>query len=212
VRRIAFALAALLFTSAPVHALPRRLPPIEQCSGDRGFVNFRSALRVAVARRNRAALIGMLAPDVMVSFGGDSGRDAFAKLWSFNPKEYGNVWDQLETMLKLGCTNSDKIRMIPSLSSQLDQYGADEAFEMRLILPGARLFKTPGNVHTAAPVQAWSLAKATNAGGDLWTGVKLVDGREGFISDDNLYEPLGYRMLVEKRQGKWMITAFVAGD
>ena len=175
-------------------------------------MNFRSGLRDAVAKRNRPALIAMLAPDVLVSFGGDSGRDAFAKRWSFDPREYGNIWDQLETMLRLGCANSGKIRLIPSLSGQLDQYGADEAFEIRLVLPGARLFKKPGDAHTAAPLRAWSLATATNSGGDLWTGVKLADGREGFISDDDLYEPLGYRMLVEKRKGKWVITAFVAGD
>ena len=205
--------ALLFFAATPAYAaLPNRLPPVEQCSGDRGFVKFRSGLRDAVAKRNRAALIAMLAPDVMVSFGGDSGRDAFAKHWSFDPKEYGNIWSQLETMLKLGCSNSENIRMIPSLSSQLDQQGADEAFETRLVLPGAKLFKKPGDRRTAAPVPAWSLASVTNSGGDLWTGVKLADGRQGFISDDDLYEPLGYRMLVEKRKGKWMITAFVAGD
>jgi hypothetical protein len=212
VKRTAFALAALLLVTTPANAFPRRLPPVEQCSGDRGFVNFRNGLQDAVAKRNRAALLAMLAPDVLVSFGGDNGRDAFAKHWSFDPKEYGNIWGQLTTMLKLGCSNSEHIRMIPSLSGQLNDSDADEAFEVRLVLPGAKLFKKPGERRTAAGVPAWALAKVTNSGGDLWTGVKLPDGRQGFISDDDLYEPLGYRMLVEKRKGKWMITAFVAGD
>lgn len=46
----------------------------------------------------------------------------------------------------------------------------------------------------------------------MQTKVKLADGREGWIADDELYEPVGYRMVVEKLRGKWMITAFVAGD
>ncbi len=32
------------------------------------------------------------------------------------------------------------------------------------------------------------------------------------MHDDELYSPLNYRMVVEKLRGKWMITAFIAGD
>jgi hypothetical protein len=53
---------------------------------------------------------------------------------------------------------------------------------------------------------------AIKTGGDMWTGVRLPDGRKGWISDDDLYEPLGYRMTIERRAGEWAITAFVAGD
>jgi hypothetical protein len=58
----------------------------------------------------------------------------------------------------------------------------------------------------------WSVAVVTNRDSDTMTGVRLADGREGFVPDDRVYEPTGYRMIVEKRAGKWMITAFVAGD
>ena len=38
------------------------------------------------------------------------------------------------------------------------------------------------------------------------------DGREGWLRANELRSPLDYRAVAEKRKGKWMITAFVAGD
>ena len=204
--------ALVVAAAAPAAALPRTLPPVDQCKSDAGFVQFRNRLRLIASKKDRAGFLALLAPDVLVDFGGATGRDEFAKRWSFDPTEYGNVWDLLETMLKLGCTNSNEVRLIPSLSDQLGDQGADEAFEMRLVLPGAKLFREPGNDRTAKPVAPWTLGMATDSGGDLWTGIRLPDGRTGYISDDDLYEPLGYRMTIEKTAGKWEITTFIAGD
>lgn len=210
-RPIVVALALLSMASSAA-ALPARLPPIEQCKSDAGFNRFRNKLTQVVARHDRHGLLALLDPNVMIGFDGQRGRDQFARRWSFDPTEYGNVWDQLRTMLRLGCVNPNGVRLIPSLSEQLDDHGADEAFELRLILPGAKLFTEPGNEATATSVPAWSLATATESPGDLWTGVRLADGRQGLVPDDKVYEPLGYRMTIEKRGGRWMITAFVAGD
>ena len=208
---LALALTPLLLAAAPATAFPARLPPVDQCR-DAGFGQFRKILTQVVARHDRSGLLALLDRNVMVGFDGQRGRDEFAKRWSFDPKEYGNVWDQLRTMLKLGCVNPNGVRLIPSLSEQLNAYGADEAFEMRLVLPRAKLFREPGNARTAVPVAAWSLGTVTNSAGDLWTGIRLADGREGFVSDDQVYEPLGYRMTIERRGRGWRITAFVAGD
>ena len=43
-------------------------------------------------------------------------------------------------------------------------------------------------------------------------GVEIPDGRKGFVRRDQTVNPLGYRAVFEKRGGKWLITAFVAGD
>jgi hypothetical protein len=210
--KLALALLAALLAASPARALPPRLPPIDQCSSDASFVKFRKALEQAAARHDRVAFLAMLSPDVVVNFGGASGRDAFASEWSFDPSEYGNVWDLLETMLKMGCARSGGSRVIPSLLIQLEPFADEDLFDRRLLLPGARLFKEPGQQGSASETVPWSVARAINTGGDLWTGVRLVDGRDGWISDDELYEPLGYRMTIDKRKGKWIITAFVAGD
>ena len=206
----ALALAALLPLAGSAHALPRQLPPLEQCSGDRGFTQFRNRLKQVVARKDRAALLAMLAPDVLVNFGGSTGRGEFAKAWSFDPSEYGNVWNQLQTMLKMGCARDGGSRIIPSLSMQVDE-NSDEDWVV-VTPPGAMIFKWVGNEIDYSEVRMWTVATVTSRVSDTMTGVKLPDGRDGSISDDLLYEPTGYRMIIEKRRGRWMITAFVAGD
>jgi hypothetical protein len=199
-------------TAAPATALPPRLVPVDQCTRDPGLAAFRAKLKLATARHDRAGLLRLLSPDVLVNFGGASGRDAFAAEWSFDVSEHGNVWEVLRTMLAMGCARSAAARIIPSLIVQLEPYDDEDLFDVRLVLPGARLFHITGDDKTAVAMEPWSIVTATNTAGDLWTGVKLASGREGFVPDDKLYEPIGYRMVIEKRGGKWTITAFVAGD
>jgi hypothetical protein len=205
-------LALLLAANGPATALPSRLLPIDQCTADRSFAAFRRGLKTAVAKRDRNRLLALMAPDVLVDFGGAKGREEFAKAWEFDPREPDNIWSQLERMLKLGCARSDSARIIPSLGVQFEGARDEDLVDSRLILPGAKLYREIG-VESASPkTLPWTLAKATDTAGDFLTGVKLPDGREGFIPDGDLYEPLGYRMMVERRSGRWLITAFVAGD
>jgi hypothetical protein len=209
VRAIALVLALLV--STPAATRPSTLPPIDQCSKDADFAAFLGELKRVTVARDRNAFLALLSDDVTVDFGGGSGRDAFAKSWSFDPGEHGNIWEWLDRMLGMGCARVDGARVIPSLIEQVDTEDGN-AFDMRLVLPGAKLFREPANEGTASDVPAWTVVDAINTGGDMWTGVRLADGRKGWISDDDLYEPLGYRMTIEKRGSKWMITAFVAGD
>ena len=207
----AVALFLTLLVSTPATARPTTLPPIDQCSKDADFAAFIGELKRVTAARDRNAFLGLLADDVTVDFGGVSGREDFAKVWSFDPGEHGNVWEWLDRMLGMGCARVDGARVVPSLIEQVNTED-DGLFDMRLALPGAELFREPGNAATARTIPPWTLVEAINTGGDMWTGVRLADGRRGWISDDNLYEPLGYRITIEKRGPKWMITAFVAGD
>ena len=209
---LALACAASLAAHTPAQALPRTLPPVDQCAAVPGFAQFRARLKRAVAKRDRAALLALLAPDVMVSFGGDTGRAAFAKAWSFDPAERGNIWDQLERMLKLGCARSGGALLIPSLAAQFEGDEDADVFETVILLPGARLHRETG-VESADPrIAPWSVARVNGKSGDTITGVRLADGREGYVADEDLYSPLGYRMVIAKRRGRWLITAFVAGD
>lgn len=209
-RNFVLALAALSIASS-VQARPNSLPPVEQCDKDPSFTKFRNALKQVVQRKDRDALLAMMSPKVLVNFGGGTGPKAFAEEWDFGPDSHG-IWDQLRTMLGMGCARDGSARLIPSLILQLEPTDDDDLYDMRLALPGAKLFKKPGVEASAIAIAPWTVVTATDTGGDLWTGVRLPNGATGWISDDDLYEPVGYRMVIEKLRGKWMITAFVAGD
>lgn len=211
-RIFALTLAPLLIAAGPPSTLPKKLPPIHQCDDDRSFDSFGFALARAVARRDREALLELFAPNVLINFGGSRGRDELLKEWEFDAAEYANIWQRLEIMLKMGCAKSNGARVIPSLSVQVEPYSEEQLKDRILILPGARLLKERGVEQPNPDTIGWSVAKVISRVADWGTGVRLPDGREGYIMDDEVYEPTGHRLLIEKRGDKWMITAFVAGD
>jgi hypothetical protein len=199
----------LPFIPSPAATFPARIPPIDQCKGDPSFTKFLADLKRTVVKKDRAAFLAVLAPDVLVDFGGGTGPKVFEEQWNFDPNEYGNLWDQLDIMFKLGCARDGGSRIIPSLPMQVQE---DVGIEWVLILPGAKLYKMAGELSSRPETIRWTVATVTTRASDTMTGVRLPDGREGYIPDDLVYGPVGYRMIVEKRAGKWMITAFVAGD
>ena len=70
-----------LLMMAAAKAAPARLPPVDQCSCEPGFKAFHSSLKSAVAKRDGDAFLKLLAPDVLVNFGGENGKAAFATQW-----------------------------------------------------------------------------------------------------------------------------------
>jgi hypothetical protein len=215
VGRAALALVSILLAAAPLRAasLPATLPPIDQCKGDPSFVKFRSTLTHVVARKEKKALLAMLSPRVTVNFGGGTGTRAFLDQWSFDePDDPDGIWATLKTLLSLGCARDKAVRIIPSIDAQMEPYYDALNDEVGLILPGAKLYKEAGVEARNPKTTPYTLAPITSRAGDLFMGVKLPDGREGLIDEHLLYEPLGYRLMIEKLRGKWMITAFVAGD
>jgi len=202
----ALALAFLLAAGAA------KIPPVDQCSGDPGFKAFHASLSQAVAKRDGDALLALLAPNVTVNFGGDSGREAFAKQWDAKSKD-SEIWPQMGIILPLGCARVGKARVIPSLAGQFDGDDDEDVFEKLVVISDkAELRAGPEAGSKILARLAWDVVTAVEASGDILTKVRLADGREGWLPADQLYSPLDYRAVVEKRGGKWLITAFVAGD
>ena len=73
----------LLGVSVDVFGGPQgaRLLPADEASRCRGFVAFRARLRGIIKRKDRAALLEIVEPDAMLSFGEAQGREDFKKWW-----------------------------------------------------------------------------------------------------------------------------------
>jgi len=187
------------------------MPPVDECLGDPGFVKFRNHLQQVVERRDKKALLALLSPYVIVNFGGMRGPEAFAAKWDFDPRSHDSIWNRLEIMLRLGCAIDQGARVIPSLAVRFDP--GDEVFDVMIVAKqGAQLRGGPEPGDPAIATLAWDVVKVVDQSGDLQTKVRIADGREGWMFDDDLYSPLNYRMVVEKLRDQWLITAFVAGD
>ena len=81
VRRLG--LAAWLM-ALPVTGLAQRAAvlPVDQALDDPEFFVFRARLQSIIAGRDTAALMSLVAADVLNSFGGDGGREEFREKWS----------------------------------------------------------------------------------------------------------------------------------
>jgi len=203
VTRIAFAVAASMIAAAPANALPRKLPPIDQCSTDPSFVTFREALRGAAKRGDSKAFVAMFAPEAKAptGYGGE-----------VDPNDVipAESWIMLETVLRMGCVRSGDKAIMPSVSHQLRRYRSASLKDKVVALDGAEMFDPMQEERKVLGTLAWDVA-TTTISGDFWSGIRLADGRTGFVSDSDLYplEPdYGYEIRFEKRQGRWMITDF----
>lgn len=209
--RIALALAAACVVSGAGAAppVPRKLPPVEQCGGDPAFAAFRQKLTTAVLTRDRAGLLRLIAADATADFGGGQGPAAVGKIIDDAGDEY---WMELQQVIRLGCARSGAARVIPSLVVQSDPWAqTPDADYLMVVLPGSRLRKTPEHDGPAIATLAWDVVKII-PGNDFQTEVVLRDGRKGWLMDSELAGPMGQRFYMEKRGGKWMVTAMVAGD
>ena len=211
-RRIAFALL-LFLTAAPAFAgLPNKLVPVDQCKGDDSFELFRDTLTSAAIREDAKALTPLFAPELRRGSGPGS---ATIEDWNPNGPNPEDYWQRLHMLLRMGCSRLGEKRIIPSAPAQLSQFYPEGIEKKVLVLPGADLIKDTDDPNSIVDgrVLKWDVATITSNAGDIWTGVRLPDGRTGWIVDADLYS-LEYadRMTIEKRDGQWVITAFGVGE
>ena len=202
------AFAALLFIAL---ATPSRLPPIEQCSSDSSFVQFRAKLLDVAVRKDEAALMDLLTDDVMIDLGGGQGKAAFAATWGFGQAQPSTLWQELGVALKLGCAPAGDALVAPSLIVQFpDEL---DAFETLVALLGTKLRAAPDDRAAVVAALDWHvLSVVESVDVAPWSGVTLADGRRGYVRGDQVRSPLDYRASFEKRKGKWLLTSFIAGD
>ena len=200
----------LLLTLAAA-VLPTQVPPVDQCIADPSFVQFRSDLRRTIARHDTDALLKVVADDVHASLGGHIGKKDFIELWDLKGPRTSKVWKELGDALRLGCTMSNGVATAPSFEDQLG--GDRDAFETMIALPGARLLRRPNDGASVVANLKWNVLTMREAW-DVgpWIAVRLDDGRSGFVRRALARSPIDYRAWFRKREGKWRMEGFLAGD
>jgi hypothetical protein len=189
-----------------------QIPPVDQCASDPAFAAFRAELTQAIERRDADAILAKLADEVMVDFGGGHGKSAFAKAWNLDHPDQSGLWDELKTILRLGCTSERGGWSMPSLGSQLDAE-ADPLETYLAIVPGSPLRSEPRDDSFVVAQLNWDLLTLHDVTDDQkWLRVSLRDGRAGYVRSEETRNPLDYRMGVQRVHDALRITHFVAGD
>ena len=209
-------LLTALFLAA---AAPVRLPPVEQCRDDRDFSRFRRELESSVAKRDLGRLTPLMAPGIRLSFGSAVSDPDFRLhrrseaggegLWQ------NALWDELEKVMRLGCATArdgagNEYRAWPAMFITGDRF---DGYETWVSLPGAVQRRLP---RKGAPIvqrlPPWTVLHEIGDGTMPYIEVRTPKGRRGFVARSELRSLIDYRLVAQRRDGDWRITAFVAGD
>ena len=191
---------------------PRRMQllPVDQAAMQPDFFTFRARLLTAIARRDEAALVAAVDPDIRLSFGTDNGIDDFRKMLR-DPK--GTFWADLAAALSLGGTFMSPDTFVAPYVFATWPDGAD-SFECAAIL-GERVSVRKTAVRGSAVLASVSF-DVVQVLRDRRDGtpvqVRLANGVTGFVAPAFVRSPIDRRASFEKSGGQWRLRSFVIGD
>jgi hypothetical protein len=87
-------LLALLACTAPAGAAEpsRKLLPVDESATNPSFFLFRAKLQEAVAKKDAAYVLSIIAPDIQTGFDGENDSAAFKKKWDLEKPDAGSTW------------------------------------------------------------------------------------------------------------------------
>ena len=201
-------------------ALPTQRPdgpwaPRNDCGELPGASAFLASLKSAIDARDADALVALTAEDVKLDFGGGAGAGQLRERLAAND---GAHWETLARLMDLGCATSNETSLtLPWYFAQtipVDPY-------MGAIVTGedVSLHDAPD---TDAPVLAtisWDAVErlpddTAREGFErvAWIKPKSEERVEGYIAEAELRGLIDYRLIANRRNNRWRITALIAGD
>ena len=190
-----------------------RFAPREECGELEGANQFRQQIARAVEARDVDTFVSLAAEDIKLDFGGGSGADELRRRLSAKDSA---LWSELDRLLTLGCAaNAQGGMTIPWYFAQ-DVPG--DAFETMIV--------TGSDIPLISPETGKPMDRIS------WDAVTLVDGlkseapfqlvrfqsetadepQEGYVATKALRSVIDYRLVSTRRNGKWSIISFIAGD
>jgi hypothetical protein len=195
-----------------------RLLPVDEA--DTSFAEFRRRALAALQERDTAFVYGILAPDIKSSFGGDAGRADFQIMWKLDQPDSSLLWHALTRVLTLGGKAQGDSFVAPYVFAvwpdTIDAFAHVAVTGQNVAAyaqPNATAPAMARLTHSILPVEEW---QGQDDNGtplpDGFARVRLPDGRSVWVRSADVYSPVGWRAFFEKREGRWIMTIFVAGD
>jgi hypothetical protein len=203
-------LLTILLIAVPAGAEARRRSEmvVDTCASDRSWVAYRTAFNAAVARRDAAALLRLVAADV--SFGEiGTGRAAFARRWGLARPAASRLWRELADIMRLGCAR-DRQRLHWAPSMFLDEGAPDDATygpQALVTGTGVALRAAPSESGRLVARMSWAivfLPEHDDGRGD-WVHANLDNDHDGFVRRSQLHSLMGPYALFEKQRGRWQL-------
>lgn len=221
----AFSLGQARETAGP--PLPRILP-VDEAVQDPSLFAFRARLQRTIAERDTSALLAVVDSAMKVSFGRDAGIEEFERMWLAIPDgdvaadPEADIWAELGAVLALGGRfMGDSLFYAPYTFDAFPpgEWPSDhDPYEALIAIDDAVpvLAAPDPDADTLAVLSfhlvrhEWRSTVAQPPAG--WTAIRLADDALGFVRSRSVRSPLDYRAVFERRDGRWRMTVFIAGD
>ncbi|WP_420454192.1 hypothetical protein [Rubrivirga sp.] len=185
------------------------LPAADDGAEVAGFGAFRDSLRAVAARRDTAALLALVAPDALVSFGdAPGGPDGVRAVW-FDAEPAEPVWAVLGRILDGGTVEQDGAVVAPAVAALWPDALAPAS---HVAVPGRDVaaFDAPGGDVVARLTEIVLPTAGPASGG--WQPVTLPDGRSAVVAAAEVQSPVGHRATFWDDGDGWRVRSFVADD
>jgi len=186
-----------------------RLMPMDEAPSRPEFLAYRDRLQAAVAQRDVDEVVEAADPGIRLGFDGSGGRDELRRLLAARPE----LWDELREVLALGGsfpspTSFAAPHVYANWPEQFD------SFECAAVTgTHVRVRSRPALDAPIVATVSYSIVRVIEpAQGKLWVPIELADGRTGYMWHAYVRSPADYRALFNRRDGRWLMTGFVAGD
>ena len=192
-------------------AAPARLLPVDEASKQPEFFTFRARLQMALAARDVEFLISAADPHVKLGFGGEDGARRLRELLS--GQDAPEMWAALARVLALGGAfrGPDAFEAPYTYSNWPEAVDAMECAAVTGANVAVRLAaRTDSQVVTRTSYEIVRIS-AVRANSD-WFQVEVRGGHKGFVRTEYLSSPLALRVIFNRINGQWRLTAFVSGD
>ncbi|HTS27344.1 MAG TPA: hypothetical protein VMH81_15815 [Bryobacteraceae bacterium] len=194
----------------------RHLAPVDESDQDASFRDFRGKLLAVIGSKDVRQLLALVAPDVRIEFGGNKGREEFRKAWELDHPATSHVWDELGNSVRLGCVRDPQNPsgfVAPYVYARFPE-DLDGVTHLVVVTPDAKLQERPEAAARVVETLHWEIVEVIGQDDRQhgWRHVRSVAGHPGFARDSDVRSPVAYRAFFQKRNGQWLMTAFVEGD
>jgi Bacterial SH3 domain len=198
-------LTTMFFMVLSHSVLAEKLYPLSTAGEAPGFTQFEAKMTKAI-REKDLDFFRAITKDSKLGFGGARNIDEM-----FDMKT-NKFWYVMSHMLKLGGVyeKSESSVYFPYVTHVFpEKY---DAFRYAAITgTDVNVRSAPSKTATVVASLSYDIVKVRNDVGE-YTEVTTPSGIEGYIYQDYIYRPIGYRMALGRHNGEWKIDFLVAGD
>lgn len=203
--------APAAFQAVPVRTYGKHRP-IDEGAANPEFSAFRARLMAIIARRDTAALLAIVSPEVRVSLGPDDGIQGFHQRW-LRGGEAADLWTTLGDLLRHGGRfQAPDLFVAPYTAGGLpDSVSGLEVLVVRD--SGVVVRATPDSNAAVLGTLSFDVVRAApESATPGWSAIAIDSGRVGYVRADLVRSPLDHRVGFRREEGGWRLVLLLAGD